>query len=140
MVVAASLYLVSRGAWVALGLLLLLVLIVWVALFKQTACDVETKNAPDGCGNTAYGRLRACHLRDHKRAKHDALFALFGLRNPTRAWRVRWTRSPAAYGRTSPAPGSTPSRVTNPLYDGAILLATIAGSVATIIALVLQFN
>jgi len=53
--------LASRRAWPALVILWIFVLVLWVAFFKRTQCDVETDNGK-ACGNDANGRLRACHL------------------------------------------------------------------------------
>lgn len=49
----------------------------WYALFLvETTCDVEKKTKPgERCGNTAYGRLHACHLVEHRRAKRGALWS-----------------------------------------------------------------
>jgi hypothetical protein len=37
-------------------------------------------------------RLRACHLVKHKRAKHDALWQMFNLRNPAIRYRIMWAQ------------------------------------------------
>ena len=54
-----SLVLALRESWPAFAVFLIFVLILWVAFFKQTQCDVETASG-EGCGNPAQGRLRAC--------------------------------------------------------------------------------
>jgi hypothetical protein len=52
--------------------------------------------------NPAHGRLRACHLVKHKRAKHDALWQMFSLKNPAIRYRIIWAQPRSSYGRASP--------------------------------------
>ena len=73
----------------SIGCLWTLVLVVWLAFFMKTQCDVETKKGA-GCGRDARDRLRPCGLIKHKRAKRDALWRAFGLRNPAIRYRIRW--------------------------------------------------
>jgi hypothetical protein len=128
----------GRG-WVPLAIFLIFVSVLWVAFFKPTQCDVEKDNG-EGCGNPARGRLRACHLIKHKRAKHDALWAMFGLKNPAIRYRVKWAQPRSSYGRVSPEPETPPPRLMRPVYDGAMLVATVLGMIATGTALVLQVH
>lgn len=137
--VIVSALLASRHAWPALVILWIFLLVIWVAFFKPTQCDVETREG-EGCGNPARGRLRACHLTKHKRAKHDALWAMIGRRNPAGRYRVLWAQPRTAYGRESPRPQESAPRLMKPVYDGTMLAATVVGSVATVIALSLQFR
>lgn len=51
-----SLLLASRREWPALAIFLIFVLVLWVAFFKPTQCDVAKDNG-EGCGNPAHGRL-----------------------------------------------------------------------------------
>jgi hypothetical protein len=129
-------FLAYRGAWVALATGFALLVIVWLAFFRRTPCDVENKNGRGACGNDARGALRACYRSEHKRAKRDALFALFGLENPGRRWRIMWSRDRSPGGRRSPLPTSVPPRVTRPLQDAVVLVATVAGSIAAVITTV----
>lgn len=131
-------YLIVHEAWVSLGALWSLFIILWLAFFKKTVCDVQLKGRRDGCGNDAFGHLRACRRADHKRAKRDALFALFGLTNPTRAWRIMWARSGSSYGRVSPTVEPVEPRITRPWHDGTILVATVAGSIAAVVQVAMQ--
>jgi hypothetical protein len=78
-IVVLSLLLASRKDWPTLVIFWIFVLVLWVSFFKPTQCDVE-KSDGEGCGNPAHGRLRACHLVKHKRAKHDALWTMFRLK------------------------------------------------------------
>lgn len=138
----ATLLLAARHAWVAwvaLAILWVFVLVLWVAFFKRTQCDVET-GAGEGCGKNARGRLRACDLVKHKRAKNDALWRLVGLRNPASRYRVKWAEPRSSYGLESPQVEESPPRLMKPGYDRTMLVATVVGSVATVIALTLQFN
>ncbi len=100
-VVVVSLFLASRKAWPALVIVWIFALVLWVAFFRSTACDVETKDG-DGCGNPAHGALRACHLTKHKRAKHDALWRIFGRSNPAIQYRIKWAQQRSNYGRETP--------------------------------------
>jgi hypothetical protein len=113
------------------------VLVLWIAFFKKTQCDVETKSG-EACGNDAYGRLRACHLTKHKRAKRDALWAMIGRRNPASRYRILWAQPRSSYGRESPRLEESSPKVMKPVYDGTMLAATVVGSVATVLALALQ--
>ena len=74
-----SLVFIAQRGWLALAVLWIFALVLWLAFLKPTQCDVEKDNG-EGCGNPAHGRLRACHLVKHRRAKHDALWAMFKLR------------------------------------------------------------
>jgi hypothetical protein len=136
-VLILSLLAVYRKEWVALAILWIFALVLWLAFFKQTQCDVETSNG-EGCGNPARGRLRACHLIKHKRAKRDALWAMFRLKNPAIRYRVKWAQPRSSYGRISPPPETPPARLMRPLYDGTMLVATVVGAAVTVIAFALQ--
>jgi hypothetical protein len=61
LVLALSLLAVYRKDWAGLAILLIFALVLWLAFFKRTLCDVEKDNG-EGCGNTAYGRLPATWL------------------------------------------------------------------------------
>lgn len=124
-VLILSLLLAARREWPALAILWIFVLVLWVAFFKPTQCDVEKANG-EGCGNPAHGRLRACHLVKHKRAKHDALWAMFKLKNPAIRYRIMWAQRRPGYGRVSPQPENTPEpKLTRPLYDATMAVSTI---------------
>jgi hypothetical protein len=135
--VIVSVLLASRRAWPALVIFSIFVLVLWVAFFRPTQCDVETRDG-EGCGNRARGRLRACHLTKHKRAKHDALWRTFSLRNPAIRYRIMWAHPRTGYGRETPRIDESKPRLMHPVYDGAMLAATVVGSVATVLALALQ--
>jgi hypothetical protein len=116
--VILSLIFIGQRGWLALAVLWTLVLVLWLAFFKKTQCDVETKEGT-GCGRDARGRLRSCGLVMHKRAKRDALWRVFGLRNPAIRYRIMWAQERSSYGRVSPqAEGESEPKVTRPLYDG----------------------
>jgi hypothetical protein len=134
-----SLLAAVRKEWLILAVIWVFVLALWLAFFKRTQCDVETGEGV-GCGNPAHGRLRACHLIKHKRAKHDALWRIFGLNNPAIRYRIMWAQPRSSYGSTSPQLETLPPRVMKPLYDGTILVATVVGAAATVIALALQIR
>jgi|HubBroStandDraft_2_1064218.scaffolds.fasta_scaffold337948_2 hypothetical protein len=134
-----SLILASREAWAVLIILWLLALVLWVAFFKRTQCDVETA-AGSGCGNPARGRLGACHLIKHKRAKNDALWAMVNLRNPAMRYRIKWAQSRSSYGRESPQVEEATPRLTRPAYDGTMLAATVLIAIAAFITLGLQIG
>ncbi len=137
-VVVVSLFLASRKAWPALVIVWIFALVLWVAFFRSTACDVETKDG-DGCGNPAHGALRACHLTKHKRAKHDALWRIFGRSNPAIQYRIKWAQQRSNYGRETPRlEESGQPRLMKAGYDATMLAATVVGSIATVIALSLQ--
>ena len=128
-----------RKDWIALAILWIFSLVLWVAFFKRTACDVEKDNG-EGCGNTAHGRLRACHLVKHKRAKHDALWAMFRLKNPAIRYRVKWAQPPSSYGRVSPQPQTPSARLMRPVYDGTMLVATVVGAAVAVVTFAFQFR
>jgi Ca2+/Na+ antiporter len=134
-----SLILASREAWTVLIVLWLFALVLWVAFFKQTQCDVETA-AGRGCGNPAHGRLRACHLVKHKRAKHDALWAMVNLRNPAMRYRIKWAQPRSSYGIESPQIEEATPHLMRPVYDGTMLAATILVAIAAITTLALQIG
>jgi hypothetical protein len=136
-VLILALLLAYRREWVPLAIFLGFALVLWVAFFKPTQCDVEKDNG-DGCGNPARGRLRACHLVKHKRAKHDALWALFRLKNPAIRYRVKWTQPRSSYGRVSPQAEMPSARLMRPVYDGTMLAATVVGAAATVITFAFQ--
>ena len=136
-VLVLSLLAVYRKDWPALAILWIFALVLWVAFFKPTQCDVETRNG-EGCGNPARGRLRACHLVKHKRAKHDALWTMLKLKNPAIRYRVRWVQPRSSYGRESPQPETPEPRLMRPLYDGTMLVATVVGAAVTVVAFALQ--
>jgi hypothetical protein len=134
-----SLLLISRKAWPALAVFWILTLLIWVSFFKKTQCDVELDDGA-GCGNTAHGRLRACHLVKHKRAKNDALWTMVKLKNPAVRYRIKWAQPRSNYGRESPQPQEGPARVTHPLYDGTMLGATVIAAIVAVVTLSLQLG
>jgi Ca2+/Na+ antiporter len=138
-VLLCSLILASRKAWAVLVIFWLFALVLWVAFFKRTQCDVETASG-DGCGNPAHGRLRACHLIKHKRAKNDALWAMVNLRNPAMRYRIKWARPRSSYGRESPEAEEATPRLMRPVYDGTMLAATVVLAIVAIITLGLQLG
>jgi hypothetical protein len=131
------LLLAYRRVWFLLAIFLIFVVVLWIAFFKPTQCDVEKDNG-EGCGNPARGRLRACHLVKHKRAKNDALWAMFRLKNPAIRYRVKWAQPRSSYGRVSPEPAIQPARLMRPVYDGTMLVATVMGAAVTVIAFAFQ--
>jgi Ca2+/Na+ antiporter len=138
-VLLLSLLEVVRKEWLILGVIWVLIFALWLAFFKQTQCDVETDKGT-GCGNPAHGRLRACHLIKHKRAKRDALWRIFRLNNPAIRYRIMWTQPRLSYGHVSPQVETSPPRIMKPLYDSTILIATVVGAAATVAALALQIH
>ncbi len=139
MILVLSLLSLSQRKWPALAIFWIFVLVLWLAFFKQTQCDVE-KDDGEGCGNPAHGRLRACHLRKHKRAKNDALWAMFDLRNPASRYRIKWAQPRSSYGRVSPQAEESEPKVTRPLYDGTMLAATVVGAIVAVVTFSLQFH
>ncbi len=138
-ILVLSLFLGSRREWPALAILWVFVLVLWLAFFKPTQCDVEKDNG-EGCGNPAHGRLRACHLVKHKRAKNDALWAMFKLRNPAIRYRIKWAQPRSSYGRVSPQAEESEPKVTRPLYDGSMLGATVLMTIVAMVTFGLQFH
>jgi len=139
-VLVLSLLLASRKEWPALAVFWIFILLVWLAFFKATQCDVE-KDDGGACGNPAHGRLRACHLVKHKRAKNDALWAMFKLRNPAIRYRVMWAQQRSSYGRVSPKPDEEPQpRLMRAVYDGTMLVATVVVAVVTVVTFAFQFR
>jgi hypothetical protein len=123
-VLCLSLVFIAQRGWPALAALWIFALVLWLAFFKKTQCDVET-NKGEGCGRDAYGRLRSCGLVKHKRAKHDALWTMFGLRNPAIRYRIMWATPRSSYGRVSPQAEEPEPKLTQPLYDATMLLSTV---------------
>jgi len=138
-ILVGSLFLVARRAWPALAVFWLFIVVLWVAFFKPTQCDVETATG-EGCGNPAHGRLRACHLVKHKRAKNDALWAMMKLKNPAVRYRIKWVQSRSNYGRESPQLEEESARIIHPLYDGTMLVATVIGAIVAVITLGFQLT
>jgi hypothetical protein len=91
-VIVLSLLLASQKEWLALAIFWILVLVLWLAFFKPTWCNVET-SAGKACRNRAHGCLRACHLAKHRRAKNDALWAMVKSRKPAVTLRQRKARA-----------------------------------------------
>jgi len=139
-ILSLSLTFIGQRGWLALAVLWILALVLWLAFFKKTQCDVET-NQGTGCGRDARGRLRSCGLVKHKRAKHDALWRVFGLRNPAIRYRIKWAQEHSSYGRVSPqVEEESEPKVTRPLYDGTMLVATLASPAIAIATSILQFH
>jgi Ca2+/Na+ antiporter len=138
-VLILSVIFIAQRGWVALAVLWILALVLWLSFFKKTQCDVEKDNG-EGCGNPAHGRLRACHLVKHKRAKNDALWAMFKLRNPAAKYRIMWAQPRSSYGRVSPQAEESESKVTRPLYDGTMLGATVLMTFLAGATFALQFH
>jgi len=138
-VLILSLVFIAQKGWLALAALWILTLLLWLAFLKPTQCDVEKDNG-EGCGNTAHGRLRACHLVKHKRAKNDALWALFKLKNPAIRYRIMWAQSRRNYGRASPEPEESTPKLTRSLYDGTMLGSTVLMAFLTGATFALQFR
>jgi hypothetical protein len=134
-----SLLLAVQKAWLALAVLWIFVLVLWLAFLKPTQCDVETSNG-EGCGNPAHGRLRACYLVKHKRAKRDALWTMFRLKNPAIRYRIMWAQPRSSYGRVSPQSEEPQPRLMRPLYDGTMLGATVLMTIVAMATLALQFR
>jgi hypothetical protein len=134
-----SLIFIGQRGWLALAVIWILAFVLWLAFFKKTQCDVET-NEGAGCGRDARGRLGSCGLAKHKRAKHDALWRVFGLRNPAIRYRIMWAQGRSSYGRVSPQQEESEPKVTRPLYDGTMLVATLAGPAIAILTSILQFH
>jgi Ca2+/Na+ antiporter len=135
--VILTVLLAYRKEPVLLAILWSFAFVLWLAFFKKTACDVEKDNG-EGCGNTTYGRLRACHLTKHRRAKHDALWAMFGVKNPAAKYRIMWAKSRSSYGRVSPQPQAPPARLMRPVYDGTMLVATVVAALVAVITFAFQ--
>jgi hypothetical protein len=138
-IILFSLILASRKLWPALAIFWLLALVLWAAFLKRTQCDVET-TAGEGCGNPARGRLRACHLVKHKRAKNDALWAMLKMGNPAMRYRIKWAQPRSNYGRESPQLEEAPPRLMRPVYDGTMLAATVVVAIVAVVTLGLQLG
>ena len=139
LVAILSLVFIAQKGWLALAVLWIFALVLWLAFLKPTQCDVEKDNG-EGCGNPAHGRLRACHLVKHKRAKNDALWAMFRLRNPAIHYRIKWAQPHSNYGRVSPQAEESEPKVTRPLYDGTMLGATVLMFFLAAVTFTLQFR
>ncbi len=138
--VILSVIFISQRGWLALSGFWILVLVLWLAFFKKTQCDVET-NEGTGSGRDACSRLRSFGLVKHKRAKHDALWRVFRLRNPAIRYRIMWAQERSSYGRVSPqATEESESKITRPMYDGTMLVATIASPVIAVVTSIFQFH
>jgi hypothetical protein len=133
-----TLVLIAQRGWLALAAFWVFIMLLWLAFFKKTQCDVETVKG-GGCGRDAHGRLRTCGLVKHKRTKHDALWRLFGLRNPAIRYRIMWAQPRSSYGRVSPREEESELKITRPLYDGTMLGATVIGAAVAVVTLVFQF-
>lgn len=133
------LYAAISRAWIAFSLLVVLAVLVYLSFFRQTSCDVEVRSHPGGCGDTAYGWLGACHRRKHKRMKRRALLSLLNFSVSESEESPRWTRSPRGERQASPVPPPprASEQVTRSGYDRVMLVATIIGSAASTLALVI---
>jgi len=49
-----------------------------------------------------------------------------------------WAQPRTSYGRETPQFDEPKPRLMHPIYDGAMLAATVVGSIATVLALALQ--
>jgi hypothetical protein len=122
--------------WLILALSIVLAIVAWISFAMRTYCDVQNRTDGRPCGNTVYGRLRACRL--HKRQKRDALWALFGLINPAQRWRITWAREDSPHAYVTPSPTNTRSQVINPLYEQVLLITAVVSCVFTVLAVVVQ--
>ena len=138
-VLILSLVFIAQKGWLALAVLWVFALVLWLAFFKKTQCDVETSKG-EGCGRNAYGRLRSCGLVKHKRAKHDALWRMFSLQNPAIRYRIMWALPRSSYGRVSPQAEESEPKVTRPLYDATMLGATVLMFFLAAATFTLQFH
>lgn len=136
--VTGTLCTAAAEAWWALGFFWLSAALAWMAFCVHTVCDVENKSDGRPCGNNAYGKLLSCHLRSHRRAKLDALFAVIGQENPGRRYRVMWARTPMEHGRVSPAPQEGEARAIRPMYDISMLVATVGSFALAAVAFMVQ--
>ncbi|MDL4815995.1 hypothetical protein [Actinomadura opuntiae] len=120
--------------WIAFIALIFLGAFIYLAFFRQTSCDVERVDG-GACGNTAYGWLGACHFRRHKRIKRNAILAGMTLRRPAPEPPARRYRGSERDNHEEATQISESGGVTRLAYDCAMLIATVAGSVASILAL-----
>jgi hypothetical protein len=134
------LYVVLRPSHglVVVTLLNLGLLLFWVLFLMPTKCDFEVDGR--GCRRDVYGKLRGCTW--HARDKRDALFALFGMRNPGAAVRVTWLDGAdpgksVGHGRAK-SQVDTADQAANrsqALYNAVSLFVATVGSVAGVLAL-----
>jgi hypothetical protein len=122
------------GSWLLTFIVILLVA-GWLAFFKRTWCDVEKSNGKP-CESIVRGKLRAC--RWHKRQKRDAIWAYFRLINPGQRFRIMWSRATGRPANITPMPAEPTSRVRNPIYDAAILIAAVVSALGTVAAIFVQ--
>lgn len=123
-------------SWLPFIILIAFSTVIYLAFFRQMHCDVEREDG-GSCGNTAYGWLGACHLGKHKRIKRNAILVGLRLRRPAPEPLPRWQRGArrtTMQEEAAPTPES--GKVTRLAYDCAMLFATIAGSIASVVALV----
>jgi hypothetical protein len=131
-------YLSLIEAWWGLAFFWLTVALTWIAFCKRTVCDVEKRSNGEPCENIAYGKLLSCHEPSHKRAKVDALFALFGLENPGRRFRIMWARSRTEHGRRSPLPHEREPQPVRPMYEFSMLFATVGSFIVALVAFLVK--
>jgi hypothetical protein len=122
-------------SWFLAVILILFAVVLWLAFDKWTLCDVE-KTDGQPCGNRVRGKLRACPW--HGRQKRDAIWAYLGLTNPGQQYRIMWARATGQPANITPAPAAATPQVLNPLYHAVILIATVAGPLIAVAALVVQ--
>jgi hypothetical protein len=66
---------------------------------------------------------------------------MFNLRNPAIRYRIMWAQERTSYGRVSPqAKEESEPKLAKPLYDGTMLVATVAGPLIAAVTAVFQFH
>lgn len=135
--------LVPRYGFGVVLLFVFVVLPLWLLFAMPTACDFEVRGR--GCVRGVRGKARGCF--QHDRLKRDAIFAALGMRNPGMAFRVMWLDStsggralggsPGAGSGTPGPTGDTANRA-QARYNTISIIVAAVGSVAGVLALILQ--
>jgi hypothetical protein len=115
-------------------------MMLWILLLMPTRCHWDL--GTHGCTRSVKGKLNGC--RSHNQRKHDAAWSALGLRNPGTLLRVTWTGGDHhgwKVGRTSlsaralPDSDGTSGGKKQGTYNMIMLLVTVVGSVAGVLAL-----
>ncbi|WP_460301724.1 hypothetical protein [Actinocorallia aurea] len=113
----------------------------WLGLLHRTVCDVENKTNGSPCGDDAYGVLRACWRREHRRLKRRIIAGWLGVRGQRPPEGGLWSRSEPPSRRRPPARIDSVADDEGSVTGGRgriVLFATVISAGAAVIALAVE--
>jgi hypothetical protein len=119
--------------WLTRVPVLFFALMVWISFFKASYCMMENKTDREPCCIPVQGLLGTHRL--HRRQKHDALWAMLGLKSPGARFRVTFARSVPQAHKT-PVPDEVQPVLANSALSAAAAVATIGGFILSLVTFV----